>query len=101
MPKEKRIREPILADRILGYFEERQYKIITYKELYEAIWKVPAYPGYKNTVFATINKARSLLVANCFIHNISKVGYIYVEEGTNEVMLAVDSQMDTVENPSE
>ena len=98
MPKERKPPEMILADRILDYFEERQYKIITYKELYEAIWQVPAYPGYKNTVFATINKARTLLVANCFIHNISKVGYIYVEEGTNEVMLAGDSQMDAVEN---
>jgi len=101
MPKIGKPPETILADRILGYFEERQYKIITYKELYEAIWQVPAYTGYKNTVFATINKARTLLVENCFIHNISKIGYIYVEEESNEVILAGDSQMDTVENPSE
>ena len=69
-----------LVDKILDYMEDRPFKIITYKELYETIWEVPVYAGYKNTLRNTINRARYLLEDNCKIHNIQKIGYIYVEK---------------------
>ena len=71
----------LLVDKVLDYLEERPYKIVTYAELYLAVWEVPPYAGYKNTIFATINKARTLLDVDCAIHNISNVGYIYVDKG--------------------
>ena len=69
-----------LVDKVLDYLEARQYEIITHTELYEAVWEVPAYGGYKNTLYATISQARSLLEDGCTIYGLRGTGYMFVKE---------------------
>ena len=69
-----------LVDEILDYLEARPNQIVSYKELYESIWEVPAYGGYKKTIFNTICRARELLDDGYAIYTIHDVGYMYVKE---------------------
>ena len=67
----------MLINKVLDYLKARPNTVITFKELYEAIWLVPAYPGYLNILRVTICNARDFLQSGSSIHNVFNVGYIY------------------------
>ncbi len=67
-----------LAKEVIVYLRARPGKIISHRDLYEAVWKAPAMAGFLNTLRATISVARLDLVSNK-IHSVYGVGYFYLE----------------------
>ena len=70
---------PSLNSQLIEYLKARQHQVISYEELYEGIWLVPVYPGYKNILSATISYARLELDDSHLICNVLGRGYIYIE----------------------
>ena len=67
-----------LVDELYDYLIDNPNRTISYQELYEAIWKVPAYPGCNNTLRVTIHRVRALLNVGNVLYNIKNVGYVYI-----------------------
>ena len=66
------------VEKVYDYFLDHPKIIITYQELYETLWGVPIYIGFKNTLRATISAVRTMLMPQDSIVNVCLLGYMYI-----------------------
>ena len=69
------------VDKVLDYLEAHPYEIISRKQLYEAVWGVPAYGNYKRNIYTAISQARKLLEEGSQILSVKEMGYIFIGKG--------------------
>jgi len=66
------------GSRAVAYLKARPGRIISYEELYEAVWEVPPSEGFRNTLQATVCMARRNLKVGQ-IYSVRDLGYIFKE----------------------
>ncbi len=72
-----------LVKEVIAYLRARPGKIISHRDLYQAVWGVAPAAGFLNTLRSTISLARLELEPDR-IHSVYRVGYFYLEEKLNE-----------------
>ena len=75
-----------LAKGVVEYLRERAGEIVAHRDLYEAVWGVPAVAGFRNTLRATISLAR-LDLGSGKIHSVYGVGYFYWKDADGRARL--------------